>query len=78
MTTLQNLLDLLNEKIDLDTSNILLEYDGKIIFERYPDNDDEDEIILNEKKLQRSLNMLKLKSTCLLFLQENGENNFEI
>jgi len=35
-------------------------------------------VILNEKKLKKSLHTLRLKPMCVFSLQENDENNFEI
>jgi ubiquitin-like 1-activating enzyme E1 B len=66
--SLEFLLTILHEKLSLKTSNLFIEFDGKIIFERYPDNSDEDEVSLNEKRLQKSLQSLRLKSMCILFL----------
>jgi hypothetical protein len=40
--TLESLLALLHEKLNIDTSNIFIDFENKIIFERYPDDDDDD------------------------------------
>jgi hypothetical protein len=40
--TLESLLALLKEKLNIDTYKILIDFDNKIIFERNPDDDDDD------------------------------------
>jgi hypothetical protein len=66
-TTLSDLLDQI-EGLNVDVSNILIEFDGKIIYEKCAEMTDEDDIAMNEKKLKRSLTNLKLQPFCILFL----------
>ena len=69
LTKLKDLVDsILPHGLSIKNDSLLLEFGGKLIYEREPDLS-EDESQLYEARLLKSLNDIKLKSYSIIYIQ---------